>query len=135
MQINPINDSQSFGKLKSIRYVQSNHLFREVNTAFFEKILIGNELRKLAEQNNFFRDFDIRARINVIRGKGSFLTLNCKPAAKNFKEEILNFFSSGKKIKIKSEARCPEDSAYIVTDKVRSIGKENNLYKMLENNL
>lgn len=136
MHISPIkstdNNPKNFGKLKSIRYVQSDRLFREVNSAFFEKILIGKELRKLAEKNKFFQDFDVKARINVIRGKGSFLTLNCKPAAKSFKEEVSNFFSIGKKIKIKSNARCPEDSAYIVANEVRSIGKKDNLYKKLE---
>ena len=134
MQISPIDNcyQQSFGKLKNIHYVQSGELFREIKSAFFEQILIGNELRKLAEKNKFFQDFDVRARINVIRGKGSFLTLNCKPAAKTFKEDIKNIFSIGKKIKIESNARCPEDSAYIVANEVRSIGEKDNLYEMLE---
>ena len=135
MQISPINNcyQQSFGKLKNIHYVQSSKLFREIKSAFFEQILIGNELRKLAEKNKFFQDFDVKARINVIRGKGSFLTLNCKPAANNFKEEVSNAFSIGKKIKIKSNARCPEDSAYIVANEIRNLDKKNELYQLLKN--
>ena len=135
MQISPINNcyQQSFGKLKNIHYVQSGELFREIRSAFFEQILIGNELRKLAEKNKFFQDFDVKARINVIRGKGSFLTLNCKPAAKTFKEEVKNFFSMGKKIKIESNAKCPEDSAYIVANEIRNLDKKNELYQLLKN--
>ena len=135
MQISPINNcyQESFGKLKNIHYVQSGELFREIRSAFFEQILIGNELRKLAEKNKFFQDFDVKARINVIRGKGSFLTLNCKPAANNFKEEVSNAFSIGKKIKIKSNARCPEDSAYIVANEIRNLDKKNELYQLLKN--
>ena len=135
MQISPINNcyQESFGKLKNIHYVQSSKLFREIKSAFFEQILIGNELRKLAEKNKFFQDFDVKARINVIRGKGSFLTLNCKPAANNFKEEVSNAFSIGKKIKIKSNARCPEDSAYIVANEIRNLDKKNELYQLLKN--
>ncbi len=135
MQISPIDNcyQQSFGKLKNIHYVQSGELFREIKSAFFEQILIGNELRKLAEKNKFFQDFDVKARINVIRGKGSFLTLNCKPAARTFKEEVKNFFSIGKKIKIKSNARCPEDSAYIVANEIRNLDKKNKLYQLLKN--
>ena len=135
MQISPINNcyQQSFGKLKNIHYVQSGELFREIKSAFFEQILIGNELRKLAEKNKFFQDFDVKARINVIRGKGSFLTLNCKPAAKTFKEEVKNFFSMGKKIKIESNAKCPEDSAYIVANEIRNLDKKNELYQLLKN--
>ena len=135
MQISPIDNcyQQSFGKLKNIHYVQSSKLFREIKSAFFEQILIGNELRKLAEKNKFFQDFDVKARINVIRGKGSFLTLNCKPAARTFKEEVKNFFSIGKKIKIKSNARCPEDSAYIVANEIRNLDKKNKLYQLLKN--
>ena len=135
MQISPINNcyQQSFGKLKNIHYVQSGELFREIRSAFFEQILIGNELRKLAEKNKFFQDFDVKARINVIRGKGSFLTLNCKPAAKTFKEEVKNFFSMGKKIKIESNAKCPEDSAYIIANEIRKLDKKNKLYQLLKN--
>ena len=135
MQISPIDNcyQQSFGTLKNIHYVQSGELFREIKSAFFEQILIRNELRKLAEKNKFFQDFDVRARINVIRGKGSFLTLNCKPAAKTFKEEVKNFFSIGKKIKIESNAKCPEDSAYIVANEIRNLDKKNELYQLLKN--
>ena len=135
MQISPINNcyQQSFGKLKNIHYVQSGELFREIRSAFFEQILIGNELRKLAEKNTFFKDFDVSARINAKRGEGSFLTLNCKPAAKTFKEEVKNIFSIGKKIKIESNARCPEDSAYIVANEIRNLDKKNKLYQLLKN--
>ena len=135
MLINPINNnysSQNFGKLKSIRYIQSSKICREINSTFFEQILIGNELRKLAEKNKFFKDYDVNARINAKRGVGSFLTLKCKPASKTFKEEIKNFFSKGKKIKIESNAKCPEDSAYIVASKIRSIGKKDKLYQLLK---
>ena len=95
MQISPINNSyqQSFGKLKNIHYVQSSKLCREINSTFFEQILIGNELRKLAKINTFFKDYDVSARVNAKRGVGSFLTLNCKPAANSFKEKVKNFFS------------------------------------------
>ena len=135
MQISPINNcyQESFGKLKNIHYVQSSKLCREINSTFFEQILIGQELRKLAEKNKFFQDFDVKARINVIRGKGSFLTLNCKPAARTFKEEVKNFFSMGKKIKIESNAKCPEDSAYIVANEIRNLDKKNELYQLLKN--
>ena len=135
MQISPIDNcyQQSFGKLKNIHYVQSGELFREIKSAFFEQILIGNELKKLAEKNKFFQDFDVKARINVIRGKGSFLTLNCKPVARTFKEEVKNFFSMGKKIKIESNAKCPEDSAYIVANEIRNLDKKNELYQLLKN--
>ena len=135
MQISPINNSyqQSFGKLKNIHYVQSSKLCREINSTFFEQILIGNELRKLAKINTFFKDYDVSARVNAKRGVGSFLTLNCKPAANSFKEKVKNFFSMGEKIKIESNAACPEDSAYEVAKKIRKIDKKNELYDMLKN--
>ena len=39
----------------------------------------------------------------------------------------------GKKIKIESNANCPEDSAYIVANEIRNLDKKNELYQLLKN--
>lgn len=141
MKINSINNvnnnqsSPSFSKLKNIRCVQSRALIGIGARCNFYEERIANELKDVAKKNTFFQDYDVKAYVNVRRGDKSSLLLQCKPAAKTFKEKIKNFFSTGQIVEMKRKYNCPDDSSFYLAKDIREIGESDKLYKLLEETL
>ena len=132
MELNIANNKPNIGftSLNRIKCIQSEKYGCSMCTHYERRVV--EELRALAEKNNFFKDYDVDAIVNVERWSGSLLSMRCKPAAKTFKDKVKNFFSRDKKIiNFRDSHSCPDDSSFMIAKKLRGIGTSDKLYRLL----
>ena len=118
-QINHVNfkdERPSFKALKKISCFQGD-LF---SNCHLNEERIVDELKKIVNNDNFFKKNDVNAFVRAFRGVSS-LTLEYKPVAKNFKEKIQQFFMPAKKIELIKTAFCTDDSTFYLAKEMRKI--------------
>ena len=125
MKINAINETTpAFTRLKKVRC--------SGNFCTYKEERVAEELKKLAQKNNFFKDYDVNALIDVRMFKGAMLRLECKPVAKTIKEKIKQIFAEPKVIELKKVYRCSDDSSFYLAKHIRNIDDSDELYELLE---
>ena len=134
MNISTINSfssdaTQNFGKLKRVK-CRTESIYGRGRCGFYEERIV-NELKEIARINNFFRDYDVTAFVAVERGKGATLLMQCKAAAKTFKEKFKNFFSLGEMVLLEKKYNCTDDSSFFLAKEIRDIQDSNKLYDLL----
>lgn len=130
MKINSINNlntntNTNFGKLKSINCLNAYGSWSKcAYKSNGEKI--ANELRKLACENIFFKEYDVKAFINIECYEGATLLMKCKPVAKSMSDKIKNIFKPDRIVRLHDNSRCSDDSTYFLAKQIRDLRLEEN---------
>lgn len=93
---------------------------------------IADELRKLADKHDFFKNNNVNANIFLNSDIGAKLVLKYKPVAKNFMDRIRNLFAVERTIKISEKYRCPMDATYYMGKRLRSMQTGNELNDLVQ---